>query len=268
MDPGWSAPLGPNGGYLAALLVRALQAHLAPSGERQLRSLTVHYLRRAADGEIEISIEPLRVGRRITSARLSASQHGREVLTGLTAFSVRDLPVAGLWAPTAPEVAPAPRREAGFIAAQHHLAGDADGWLESADETPPIIGRVQLAPRLGGIPFSGRTVEPGGVPEAGGWITLPEPRPVDAPLLALCADVWWPPALEPLSRPAGAPTIDLTLHVRADLPPEGFPDQPVLGCFRSSAAIAGLMDEDGAIFLADGTLAAQSRQLALLAPLG
>ena len=50
----WSAPTGPNGGYLAAILVRALEGELAPAGERRLRSLTVHYLRTAALGPLAI----------------------------------------------------------------------------------------------------------------------------------------------------------------------------------------------------------------------
>jgi hypothetical protein len=105
-------------------------------------------------------------------------------------------------------------------------------------------------------------------PTAGGWIELAERRPIDAAFVALCTDVWWPPSLEPLSRAAGAPTIDLTIHFRADLPPGGLDPEPVLGRFESSAAIGGLVEEDGVLFLADGTLLAQSRQLALLTPVG
>lgn len=96
---------------------------------------------------------------------------------------------------------------------------------------------------------------------------LEEPQPIDAAYAVLCADAWWPPAFEALPKRAVAPTIDLTIHIRADLPPDGLPDQPILGRYRSSASIGGLVEEDGELFLADGTLLAQSRQLALLAPL-
>jgi hypothetical protein len=85
---------------------------------------------------------------------------------------------------------------------------------------------------------------------------------------ALCTDVWWPPSLEPLTEPAGAPTIDLTIHFRAELPREGLPDQPLLGHFRSASAGNGFVEEDGLVFAADGTLLAQSRQLALFTPMG
>ncbi len=51
---------GPNGGYLAALLTRAGEAHLGDP-TRQLRSLTVHYLRppRAEGARIEVTTEQI-----------------------------------------------------------------------------------------------------------------------------------------------------------------------------------------------------------------
>src|SRR4051794_11293350 len=39
VDPGWSTPIAANGGYLAAILVRAIEAHGATGTDRQLRSL-------------------------------------------------------------------------------------------------------------------------------------------------------------------------------------------------------------------------------------
>jgi len=65
------------------------------------------------------------------------------------------------------------------------------------------------------------------------------------------------------------PTIDLTIHFRA---PEAAaiadPDAPVLGVFRSTDAAEGLIEEDGELWSPDGVLLAQSRQLALLVPVG
>lgn len=266
VDPGWSAPTGPNGGYLAAIAVRALQAHLDPTGELRLRSLGCHYLRPAAEGDIELEVELVRSGRRLSTGRLTAWQEGREVLIALAAFSVTDLAAAGTWAPPLPDVEPAPSPGAESLPLDRYAPG-AGGWLEATVDMPPIVHRVKVAPRRGGVPFSGRELEPGEAPETGGWIGLAEPHALDAAYIALCTDVWWPPALEPLSRPAIAPTIDLTIHLRADIPAAGLPYEPVLGWYRSTAAIGGLMEEDGVLFLGDGTLLAQSRQLALLAPL-
>ena len=264
---GWGALPGPNGGYLAAILTRALEHELAAGGERQLRTLTVHYLRPSRPGPVELTVEVLRAGRRFSTARVTAIQEGKESMTGLAAFSARALPAAGTWSPALPGVAPAPARDAERVAPEQY-GRDTDGWIAPTAEMPPIVSRVKIAPRLGGTPFSGRELAPGEAVETGGWIELPTPRPIDAAYVALLTDVWWPPSLEPLSAPAIAPTIDLTIHLRADIPADGLADQPVLGRFRTTAALNGTMEEDGELFLADGTLLAQSRQLALLAPLG
>lgn len=266
VDLGWAAPTAANGGYLAAIVVRAVLAQADPAGERRLRSLTLHYLRPAGAGPLELRVETVRSGRRISTARVSAFQEGREVLAGLAALAVPDLPAAGTWLPAPPPAAPAPPREAPRLAPHKWRRDDGEHWMEVHEAAPAISHRVQLAPRFGGVPFSGRRPPPGEAPQAGGWITLPEPHAVDAAYVALCADVWWPPGFEPLDRPAMAPTIDLTIHFRADIPPAGLPDQAVLGWFRSSTAQDGLVEEDGLLFLGDGTLLAHSRQLAIFMP--
>jgi acyl-CoA thioesterase len=267
IDPGWSTPIAANGGYLAAILVRAIEAEANCDGARRLRSLTCHFLRPVPAGRLEVSVELVREGRRVTSLRLSASQEGREAIAALAALAVPDLPAAGRWEPPPPPAAPAPPRDAASLPPGTYPRDDGMHWLGRADGMPPMFERVKVAPRFGGIPFSARKPPPGEAPETGGWITLPEPHPVDAAFVALCTDVWWPPAFQPLGRPAIAPTVDLTIHVRADIPPAGLPDQPVLGWYRSTAAHGGLMEEDAALFLADGTLLAHARQLAIFMPL-
>ena len=62
----------------------------------------------------------------------------------------------------------------------------------------------------------------------------------------------------------GVPTIDLSVHFRAPMPPAARPDDPYLCVFRSQIARDGYVEEDGEIWTRDGILLAQSRQLALL----
>jgi acyl-CoA thioesterase len=267
VDPGWSTPIAANGGYLAAILVRAIEAHPDTAVDRQLRSLTCHYLRPVTAGALDVTVEPVRSGRRISTLRLTATQGGKDVILALAALAVLDLPAAGAWEQAPPPVAPAPPRDAPSVDPDDYRRKGVGAWLGATDRMPPVFQRVRVAPRIGGVPFSNRPLPAGEAPETGGWITLPEPRPIDAAFVALCADVWWPPAFEPLGRPAIAPTIDLTIHVRADIPPQGLPDQPVLGWYRSTAAHGGLMEEDAALFLPDGTLLAHARQLAIFMPL-
>jgi acyl-CoA thioesterase len=277
IDPGWSTPIAANGGYLAAILVRAIEASgatgAAAAGEpaaptpRQLRSLTCHFLRPVPAGPLDVSVEVLRAGRRISTVRVTASQHGRDAIHALAALAVLDLPAAGQWEPAPPRVPPAPPRDAPLIPQPEFRERWSEGWLGPTPTMPPMFRRVRVAPRIGGVPFSDRPLSPGEAPETGGWIALPEARPIDAAFIALCTDVWWPPAFQPLGRPAIAPTIDLTIHVRVDVPPQGLPDEPVLGWYRSTAAHGGLMEEDAALFLPDGSLLAHARQLAIFMPL-
>jgi hypothetical protein len=67
----WWVIAGPNGGYVAAIVARALQA-AADGAERPLRSLTVHYLRAPSAGPARVEVELERRGRTVTfaSARL------------------------------------------------------------------------------------------------------------------------------------------------------------------------------------------------------
>jgi acyl-CoA thioesterase len=266
VDAGWEAPTGPNGGYLAAIVVRALEAEAAPDGERRLRSLTVHYLRTARTGPLELEVRVVRAGRRLAQASVTARQEGREVLLALAAFAVPGLDAAATWSGVAPDVGPPPAAGAPSLPVGRYRA-DAGAWVEPAPGMPTITRQLRLSPRIGGLPFAGRVPEGGAAVETGGWIASPEAQPIDAAYVAQLTDFWWPPAFAALDRPAMAPTVDLTIHFRADVPAAGLEPAPVLGHYRSTTAVGGLVEEDGTLYLPDGTLLAQSRQLALLAPL-
>ena len=110
--------------------------------------------------------------------------------------------------------------------------------------------------RFGDAPFTGAERA-----EVGGWLGLLEHRPLDAMAIAVLADAWFPSPWPRLTELAPAPTIDLTIHFRTPLP---LPDSLLLGRFQSSLTRDGFFDEDGELWLPDGTLVAQSRQLGLL----
>lgn len=266
VDLDWAAPTGPNGGYLAAIVIRAIEAALDPEQERQLRSISLQYLRTAAEGPIELEVRAVRSGRRLASAAVTARQQGREVLAGFATLATRGLDEVGGWAPPMPAVAgpPAVGADARPID-RYDRAGD--HWLELPPGLPPIVGQLRIAPRIGAGPYSGRALTPGEPAETGGWMASPEPQRLDAAYLAQLTDFWWPPAFEVLQTPAMAPTIDLTIHVQADLPVGGLDPAAVLGTFRTAVAANGLAEEDATLYLPDGSLLARARQLALLAPL-
>ncbi len=243
----WAVPRGPNGGYIAALILRALEAAV-DDPERAPRSLTLHYLRPPVAGkpaQIHVTVE--RAGRTLTSLSARLVQDERTMVVVLAAFGA-DFPTAVEYATAAPDVGPPP---------------DSLNTFAPAPGIPEIALRVGTAPRFGPGAGSG----PGGEPLAGGWLRLAEPRVADAAALAFYADAWLPAPFSVLEQPVPAPTIDLTIHFRARLPHPGMADDaPVLARFSSSTSHGGFFEEDGAIWAPDGTLLVQSRQLALLLP--
>jgi acyl-CoA thioesterase len=243
----WAVPRGPNGGYIAALILRALEAAVGDP-DRAPRSLTLHYLRPPVAGQpaqIDVKIE--REGRSVTSLSARLVQDGGVMVIALAAFAT-DFPTALEYATTAPDVGPPP---------------DSLNIFAPAPGIPEIALRVGTAPRFGPGAGSG----PGGEPLAGGWLRLAEPRIADAAALAFYADAWLPAPFSMLEQPVPAPTIDLTIHFRTRLPHPGMAiDAPVLARFSSSTSHGGFFEEDGTIWAPDGTLLVQSRQLALLFP--
>jgi len=248
----WAVPRGPNGGYIAALVLRAMEAEIGDP-DRAPRSLTLHYLRPPQAGEsaqIHVAVE--RTGRTLTSLSARLVQDGRPMVVALAAFSA-DFPTAADYASPAPEVGPPPARL--------HSVPAAPG-------VPEIARRTALQPLFGAMAEDGVSLAAGG-DEAlvGGWLRLAEPRPADAAALAFYCDAWLPAPFALLQAPAPAPTIDLTIHFRTRLPHPGMDaDAPVLARFSSSTSHGGFFEEDGALWAPDGTLLAQSRQLALLIP--
>ncbi len=104
--------------------------------------------------------------------------------------------------------------------------------------------------------------------QIGSWMGLAEARPLDAPALAFFSDGLIPSPFMATGEPAAAPTIDLTVHFRASLPRGPEPDPHELCYVQVSSQLIqeGFFEEDGVIWATDGTVLAQSRQLAILLP--
>jgi acyl-CoA thioesterase len=241
-QPDWGVPTGPNGGYLAAIVLRAMEAELGRP-ERAARSLTCHFLRPPATDGVVVETAVERSGRTMSTVTARVLQADRLCIIAIAVFAdPRDRPDA--WAP-APPAAPAPEDVPPFPA---------------MTDSPSMASHFELRPVFGGLPFSGAAEA-----VTGGWLRLVQPRPLDAPALALFSDAWLPAPFPRLREPVPAPTLDLTVHFRA---PEAAaalpPGEPVLARFVSRAAAGGFFEEDGELFSRDGVLLAQSRQLALL----
>ena len=242
MDTGWWVIAGPNGGFVAAMLLRAMQEWVGEA-DRVPRSLTVHYTSPPSEGPAEIETATLRSGRSLSSVTARLTQEGK-----LRAFAVAALskPRSGpefddLRMPECPPVAE----------------------LAPYDAFLPIHARYDIH----FLPGSGRGANTDHAMTAG-WIRLTEPgRRVDAPLLAAYADALPPPVFalrEELGVFGPLPTVDLTVHFRnphvwADVGPNDY----CLAIFRSRLSEGGFVEEDGEIWSPDGHLLAHSRQLAI-----
>ena len=247
---GWRAGRGPHGGYLAAMILRALTLALEDPG-RSPRSLTIHFLKAPQEGPVLIETTIERAGRSLSTLSARMSQEGATMALALSAFSV---PWTGpeITEVAMPEVAPpSPERD--------------PGTLFPLDQGPAFARYITLQPRFGGMPFADPTQEM----DTGGWLGLVEPRPLDALALAFFTDALIPTPFLRLPGPAPAPTIDLTIHFRTALPRagrDGTPPDPhelVLARTRSQLIHEGFFEEDALIWDGDGVLLAQSRQLAL-----
>jgi len=241
MSERWWVGKGPNGGYVAATILRAIQATAA--GERAPRSLTVHFLKAPAAGPVEIAVTVERAGSRATFLSARMTQDGETRATALAVLSED-------WS------------EDGFSEIEMPDAGE-PGELHtldpSGDGRPNMLQNYRLRPALGEPAFSG------GPARNGAWIRTREPHLLDAPLAATLLDTWFPAPFVRIESPRPAPTIDYTVHFRSPLPPAGAGAEDVyLIAFKSKTARHGFFEEDGELWSADGVLLAQSRQLALL----
>jgi acyl-CoA thioesterase len=229
----WWVQRGPYGGYLSALLVRALIATV-DDAQRAPRSLTVHFLAAPAAGPVEIAATVERAGRSTTAVALRMEQGGEPVALALAS--------AGPWREGDPE------------------------WMDAG---PPDVPGVEDSPelaRLDGMPpfvdqFDVRWAQGGGAGEARN-VTWVRPRmPLDHVAVAAISDTIVPAAFSRLGRVLVVPTLDLTIHFRAPLP---VPGEWALVTFESRRAAGGTWEEDGEVWSADGQLLAQSRQLAMI----
>jgi acyl-CoA thioesterase len=248
VSPDWRAGRGPHGGYLSAMIQRALEASVGDP-ERTARSLTIHFARAPEPGAVAITTTVEREGTSLSTLSARMEQDGKLIALVLAAFS-RAWSGPEIAEEPMPQVAPPdPERVAGAM---------------RKFGAPPFTEHVVLQRRFGPRPFSGP--DPDAPMEAGGWIGLGEPHVIDAPLLAFFADALVPAPFMRTGVPAPAPTIDLTVHFRVALPREGQLDPHELCLARTRASVIheGFFVEDGVIWAQDGTLLAESRQLAIL----
>ncbi|HVL80844.1 MAG TPA: thioesterase family protein [Actinomycetota bacterium] len=245
IDGGWWIVRGPNGGYIASIVLRAMTMTVADP-TRHPRSMTVHYVRPPVEGPVTVRTVAERTGRTLSTVSARMEQDGKLVALALGAFSG---PFGGSVEFSEIEMPDAPPPES------LPLRPEREGDL-------PFLDRFDFRWAVGVAPLG-----EGGEAVSGAWIRPSEPRVADALLVAQLMDAWAPAVFSKVMPPAGVPTIDLTIHFRRSLPvPGATPDDYLLGVFRTRTAHDGFIEEDGELWTRDGLLLAQSRQLAILIP--
>ncbi|MEV0199025.1 thioesterase family protein [Nonomuraea sp. NPDC050691] len=237
LDPGYAIGGPLNGGYLMAVLLRAV---VDSSPFEHPVSTTAQFHRSPAAGPARVRVEQLKAGRTVAFTRASLVQEGVSQIEALvtTATLQDDEPTyadeTGYVMPR-PEACvrlPDPKPESGMtLNAQLDMRFD-----------PPTIGWL-----------SGR---PTGRPESRAYFRMAEPQDPDPYVLALAVDAL-PPVVFSAGARGWAPTVDLTWHLRA-LPAPGW--LTLIGSGRLVSG--GWFDEEVEVRDSRGRLVAQSRQLA------
>ena len=201
---------------------------------RRPRSLTVHFLAPPKSGPIEVSATVERSGRSTTAVSLRLEQDGATVALALGSCATwREGEPE--WAEPMPEAPPPEHCER----------------MQRVDPMPAFLDNFEIRPVLPIFGGEARNLV---------WMRLDPPRPLDHLALTTLSDGWMPAGFSKLLRPYGAPTLDLTIHFRAPVASVDW----VLAEYRSRFSSGGVWEEDGELWAPDGTLLAQSRQLALI----
>jgi acyl-CoA thioesterase len=235
----WNGTAGAaNGGYLLSMCTRAIGRRV-PFPDPIV--VSGFYLRPGMAGPARISTELMRSGRTTAFAQATLAQGGKEVVRATAAFA--RLGQDGLkFLDAAPPDLPPPQECAGVPLDSFGLA--------------TIAGRIEF--RAAELP-GWYTGHPSGRPASEFWMRFSDGRDADLDSLPLLVDSTAPSVLE---LGVTATTIQLTVHLRAR-PRPGW-----LACRTGTRFVSGgYYEEDFEIWDSGGTLAAQSRQLALVLPL-
>jgi acyl-CoA thioesterase II len=248
---------GPNGGYLAAVALRAAGHH---TQHPKPASFMCHFLEVATFDKVELEVETVRASRRTESMRVSMTQDGRRVLEGLV-WAVDDgLEGLNHDAAPAPQV-PGPEE---LLSTEERLAQSTQEdarykFFSNFDERP--VDWIDWEKRSAGEPVHRSWYRFRPVPcfdEA--W--------VDAGRLLITVDTFqWPAAARghaPGSLTYMAPSLDLACrfhrleHARRA--------EWLLVEARSPVAAEGLVGGSAAVWDAGGTLLASGGQQMLCRP--
>ncbi|MBW5485558.1 thioesterase family protein [Streptomyces bambusae] len=245
LSAGWTIIAAVNGGYLLALVGRALSAALPHPDPF---TVSAHYLSASVPGPAVIRTETVRVGRTLSTGQASLVQfdeNGAEVERIRVLASYGDLSALpdDVRTTATPPVMPAYEDCFGTDAGPAPIPGSS-----------AIVDRLRL--RLDPATAGWALGSPSGKGEMRAWFELADGRDADPFSLLLAVDALPPTAFD-LGLIGWAPTVELTTHIR---------HRPAPGPLRVSITTrnvaGGFLEEDAEVWDSADRLVAQSRQLA------
>ncbi|KFF99343.1 thioesterase family protein [Streptomyces europaeiscabiei] len=245
LSAGWTITGAVNGGYLLAVLGRALADALP---HHDPFTISAHYLTASRPGPAVVRTDVVRTGRTLSTGQASLFQYddeGREVERIRVLASYGDLDTLPDDVRTTAKPPAIPPIEQCF----------------GAEDAPaPIPGGSALADRLL-LKLDPATLgwalgAPSGNGEMRAWFGLTDGRDADPFTLLLAVDALPPTAFE-LGVMGWVPTVELTVHVRCRPAPG-----PLRVAIVTRNLAGGFLEEDAEVWDSADRLVAQSRQLA------
>jgi acyl-coenzyme A thioesterase PaaI-like protein len=247
LDAGWVVGGGVNGGYLLAVMGSALRAAL-PAKPDPI-AVSAHYVSASAPGPATVRVDVRREGGSVGTAAVELVQDGVVRIAALATcgdlarFAEKGSGELRSWAEE-PELPP-----------REECLSSSDAPAE-VRASVPMFERMDL--RLDPAHAGWGSGELGMTGSIAGWFRFADDREPDPLSLLTVCDVL-PPVTFDLGMPGWAPTLELTVHVRA---------RPAPGWLKVRHATrtlaGGLFEEDCEVWDSAGRLVAQSRQLALV----
>lgn len=245
LSAGWTIIHAVNGGYLLAMLGRALGEALPHTDPF---SVSAHYLTASVPGPAVIRTQTVRTGRTLSTGQASLFQYAED---GTEVERIRVIATYGDLDALTDDIR---------TSAQPPAIPPRDQCLGPSDGPAPIPGSSAITERLD-IKLDPATIgwaigQPSGKGEMRGWFGLADGRDADPLSLLLTVDALPPTSFE-LGLKGWTPTIELTTHIRC---------RPAPGPLRVSITTrnlaGGFLEEDADVWDSADRLVAQSRQLA------
>ncbi|MEU1272093.1 thioesterase family protein [Streptomyces sp. NPDC005799] len=245
LSAGWTIINAVNGGYLLAVLGRALADALPHSDPF---TISAHYLTASQPGPAVVRTDVVRTGRTLSTGQASLLQYDGE---GNEVERIRVLASYGDLGALPDDVRTTARPPA--IPPIEECFGPSDG-------PAPITGSSAIADRLM-IKLDPATLgwavgAPSGKGEMRAWFGLADGRDADPLSLLLAVDALPPTAFE-IGLKGWVPTVELTVHVRCRPAPG-----PLRVAITTRNLAGGFLEEDAEVWDSADRLVAQSRQLA------